>query len=70
MRHADLEVPAYTSACIAGSGDTGDARSQGSGPVERVRLTKDEVVQDQPIDGHVGHEEIETNIPQPSRRRR
>ncbi|MGQ5262562.1 YsnF/AvaK domain-containing protein [Micromonospora sp. ZYX-F-536] len=39
-------------------------------PVERVRLAKNEVVEDQPIDEQVRHEEIEANIPEPSRRRR
>ncbi|MBM0229383.1 MULTISPECIES: DUF2382 domain-containing protein [Micromonospora] len=39
-------------------------------PVERVHLTKNEVVEDQPIDEQVRHEEVETNIPEPSRRRR
>jgi uncharacterized protein (TIGR02271 family) len=39
-------------------------------PVERVHLTKNEVVEDQPIDEQVRHEEIEANIPEPSRRRR
>ncbi|MCG5437514.1 PRC and DUF2382 domain-containing protein [Micromonospora foliorum] len=39
-------------------------------PVERVRLAKDEVVQDQPVDEQVRHEEVEANIPEPSRRRR
>ncbi|MBO4205559.1 YsnF/AvaK domain-containing protein [Micromonospora echinofusca] len=39
-------------------------------PVERVHLAKNEVVEDQPIDEQVRHEEIEANIPEPSRRRR
>jgi uncharacterized protein (TIGR02271 family) len=39
-------------------------------PVERVRLAKDEVVEDQPVDERVRHEEVEANIPEPSRRRR
>ncbi|GIJ24222.1 YsnF/AvaK domain-containing protein [Micromonospora lutea] len=39
-------------------------------PVERVHLAKDEVVEDQPIDEQVRHEEIESNIPELSRRRR
>lgn len=39
-------------------------------PVERVRMAKDEVVEDQPIDEQVRHEEVEANIPEPSRRRR
>ncbi|MER7891806.1 PRC and DUF2382 domain-containing protein [Micromonospora sp. NPDC094482] len=39
-------------------------------PVERVRLAKDEVVEDRPIDEQVRHEEVEANIPEPSRRRR
>ena len=39
-------------------------------PVERVRLAKNEVVEDQPIDEQVRHEEVEANIPEPSRRRR
>lgn len=39
-------------------------------PVERVRLAKNEVVEEQPIDEQVRHEEIEADIPEPSRRRR
>ncbi|MEV4199747.1 YsnF/AvaK domain-containing protein [Micromonospora globbae] len=39
-------------------------------PVERVHLAKNEVVEDQPIDEQVRHEEIEANIPEASRRRR
>ncbi|MEV0003243.1 YsnF/AvaK domain-containing protein [Micromonospora sp. NPDC050980] len=39
-------------------------------PVERVRLAKNEVVEDQPIDEQVRHEEIEASIPETSRRRR
>ncbi|HEY0697677.1 MAG TPA: PRC and DUF2382 domain-containing protein, partial [Micromonospora sp.] len=38
-------------------------------PVERVRMYKDEVIEDQPIDDRVSHEEIETNMPPSSRRR-
>lgn len=39
-------------------------------PVERVRLAKNEVVEDQPIDEQVSHEEVQANIPESSRRRR
>ncbi|MFG1954257.1 YsnF/AvaK domain-containing protein [Micromonospora sp. NPDC048830] len=39
-------------------------------PVERVHLAKNEVVEDQPIDDQVRHEEVEANIPESSRRRR
>ncbi|MBM0225827.1 MULTISPECIES: YsnF/AvaK domain-containing protein [Micromonospora] len=39
-------------------------------PVERVRLAKNEVVEDRPIDEQVRHEEVAANIPEPSRRRR
>jgi len=39
-------------------------------PVERVHLAKNEVVEDQPVDEQVRHEEVEARIPEPSRRRR
>ncbi|MFC4017138.1 YsnF/AvaK domain-containing protein [Micromonospora sp. GCM10011542] len=39
-------------------------------PVERVHLAKNEVVEDQPVDERVRHEEVEARIPEPSRRRR
>ncbi|MEV0006442.1 PRC and DUF2382 domain-containing protein [Micromonospora sp. NPDC050980] len=39
-------------------------------PVERVRLAKNEVVEEQPIDEQVRHEEIEASIPETNRRRR
>ena len=39
-------------------------------PVERVRLAKDEVVEDRPVDEQVRHEEIAADIPESSRRRR
>ncbi|BCL12636.1 MULTISPECIES: YsnF/AvaK domain-containing protein [Micromonospora] len=38
-------------------------------PVERVRLARDEVVEDQPIDERVRRERIDAEIPQASRRR-
>ena len=39
-------------------------------PVERVRLAKDEVVEEQPIDDQVRRERVEADIPEPARRRR
>ncbi|MER7164931.1 YsnF/AvaK domain-containing protein [Micromonospora sp. NPDC000207] len=39
-------------------------------PVERVHLAKDEVVEERPIDEQVRHEEMESDIPEPARRRR
>ncbi|MEU4569638.1 YsnF/AvaK domain-containing protein [Micromonospora sp. NPDC023956] len=38
-------------------------------PVERVRLARDEVVEDQPIDERVRRERIDADVPEPSRRR-
>ncbi|SCL24555.1 conserved domain-containing protein [Micromonospora nigra] len=39
-------------------------------PVERAHLARNEVVEEQPIDERVRHEEISANIPEKSRRRR
>ncbi|TDC77799.1 DUF2382 domain-containing protein [Micromonospora sp. KC606] len=39
-------------------------------PVERVRLAKDEVVEEQPIDEQVRRERIDAEVPEPARRRR
>ncbi|MER7457384.1 PRC and DUF2382 domain-containing protein [Micromonospora sp. NPDC126480] len=39
-------------------------------PVERVRLAKDEVVEDQPVDDQIRRERVDADIPEPSRRRR
>ncbi|WDZ84072.1 YsnF/AvaK domain-containing protein [Micromonospora cathayae] len=38
-------------------------------PVERVRLARDEVVEDQPVDERVRRERIDADVPEPSRRR-
>ncbi|MEV0327776.1 YsnF/AvaK domain-containing protein [Micromonospora echinospora] len=38
-------------------------------PVERVRLARDEVVEDQPIDEQVRRERIDADVPEPARRR-
>ncbi|MFF3855782.1 YsnF/AvaK domain-containing protein [Micromonospora sp. NPDC002575] len=38
-------------------------------PVERVRLTKDEVVEDQPVDERLRRERVEADVPQAARRR-
>jgi uncharacterized protein (TIGR02271 family) len=38
-------------------------------PVERVRLTKDEVVEEQPVDERLRREQVEANVPEPARRR-
>ncbi|SCL19797.1 conserved domain-containing protein [Micromonospora pallida] len=38
-------------------------------PVERVRLARDEVVEDQPIDEQVHRDRIDAQIPEPARRR-
>ncbi|MBQ0894359.1 YsnF/AvaK domain-containing protein [Micromonospora sp. U56] len=39
-------------------------------PVERVRLTKDEIVEDEPIDAQVRRERVDADVPEPARRRR
>ncbi|MGB2566908.1 PRC and DUF2382 domain-containing protein [Micromonospora citrea] len=39
-------------------------------PVERVRLTKDEVVEEQPIDAQVRREMVDADVPERARRRR
>ncbi|MEH0845608.1 YsnF/AvaK domain-containing protein [Micromonospora sp. CPCC 205711] len=39
-------------------------------PVERVRLTKDEVVEEQPVDAQVRREQVDAQVPEPARRRR
>lgn len=39
-------------------------------PVERVRLAKDEVVEEQAIDDQIRRERVEEDIPEPARRRR
>ncbi|MEH1016415.1 YsnF/AvaK domain-containing protein [Micromonospora sp. CPCC 206060] len=39
-------------------------------PVERVHLAKNEVIDNQPIDEQIRHDEIEANIPESGRRRR
>ncbi|MEH0935299.1 YsnF/AvaK domain-containing protein [Micromonospora psammae] len=39
-------------------------------PVERVRLTKDEVVEEQPVDAQVRRERVDAEVPEPARRRR
>lgn len=39
-------------------------------PVERVRLAKDEVVEEQPIDDQIRRERVEADIPERARRRR
>ncbi|MFC8845349.1 MULTISPECIES: YsnF/AvaK domain-containing protein [unclassified Micromonospora] len=38
-------------------------------PVERVRLTRDEVVEDQPVDERLRRERVEADVPQSARRR-
>ncbi len=39
-------------------------------PVERVRLAKDEIVEDQPVDEQIRRERVDADIPEPARRRR
>lgn len=39
-------------------------------PVERVRLTKDEIVENEPIDAQVRRERVDADVPEPARRRR
>lgn len=39
-------------------------------PVERVRLGKDEVVEEEPIDAQVRRERVDADLPEPARRRR
>ncbi|MFG1900743.1 PRC and DUF2382 domain-containing protein [Micromonospora carbonacea] len=39
-------------------------------PVERVRLTRDEVVEDQPVDERLRRERVEADVPQSARSRR
>lgn len=39
-------------------------------PVERVRLNKDEVVEEQPIDAQVRRERVDVDLPEPARRTR
>lgn len=38
-------------------------------PVERVRLTKDEVVEEQPVNAQVRREQVDADVPEPARRR-
>ncbi|RGC67193.1 hypothetical protein C5N14_19555 [Micromonospora sp. MW-13] len=39
-------------------------------PVERVRLAKDEVVEDRPVDDRVRREQVDADVPERARRRR